>query len=266
VSGLRLRQWAALPCPPRAGPARWASRLVNLASRSRMRKRNGEIRSPGSISRLRLPGSPCAVRVGGHALDVHVPGLHLHDEQHVRAPEEDRVHLEQITRQQPVSFSARERPPGSVHVPRGRRPPPGAQDPPRRRVADLAAEPAQFTVHPAVSAGRVLPRQPRYRVADVLAGPRAAGPVRVGPLAGDQPAVPCQQRARADQPAGMQDGWQRPGRHCQDCPVSPVWLRAGDLPPQPSDFMTEHHERVRASRLMSARTCRSPDRIMTTSR
>jgi hypothetical protein len=82
-------------------------------------------------------------------------------------------------------------PPGSVHVPRGRRPPPGAQDPPHCRFADLVAEPTQLTVHPAVSPGRILPRQPHYQVADVLAGPRAAGPVRVRPLAGDQPTVPC---------------------------------------------------------------------------
>jgi len=149
-----------------------------------------------------LLGSPRAVRAGGHAQDVHVPGLHLHDEQHVQAPEENRVQLEEITRQQPISLSAQERPPGSVHVPRGRRPPPGAQDPPYCHFADLVAEPAQFTVDPAVSPGRILPRQPLYQVADVLAGLRAAGPVRVRPLAGDQPMVPCQQRARADQPAG----------------------------------------------------------------
>ena len=30
-----------------------------------------------------LLGGPCAVRMGGHAQDVHVPGPHLNDEQHV---------------------------------------------------------------------------------------------------------------------------------------------------------------------------------------
>jgi hypothetical protein len=30
-----------------------------------------------------LLGGPRAVRVRGHAEDVHMPGLHLHDEQHV---------------------------------------------------------------------------------------------------------------------------------------------------------------------------------------
>jgi hypothetical protein len=33
--------------------------------------------------------------VGGHAADVHAPGRDLHDEQHVQACEEDRVHVEE---------------------------------------------------------------------------------------------------------------------------------------------------------------------------
>jgi hypothetical protein len=32
-----------------------------------------------------LRGSPSAVRVGGHAQDMHVPGLYLDDEQYVQA-------------------------------------------------------------------------------------------------------------------------------------------------------------------------------------
>jgi hypothetical protein len=56
--------------------------LVNLASRSRIRKRKEPIRSPRSMSRL---------RVNRDAQDVHPAGPHLHDEQHVQALEEDRA-------------------------------------------------------------------------------------------------------------------------------------------------------------------------------
>jgi hypothetical protein len=45
-------------------------------------------------------------------------------------------------------------PPGGIDVPRGRPAPSGAQHPSHRRVADAVAEPAQLTVHPAVSPGR----------------------------------------------------------------------------------------------------------------
>jgi hypothetical protein len=46
-----------------------------------------------------LLDGPCAVGVGGHAEDVHVPGCHLHDEQHVQAPEEDGVDVKEVAGQ-----------------------------------------------------------------------------------------------------------------------------------------------------------------------
>jgi hypothetical protein len=46
-----------------------------------------------------LPGSPSAVRVGGHAQDMHVPGPHLDNEQYIQALEEDRVDVEEIAGQ-----------------------------------------------------------------------------------------------------------------------------------------------------------------------
>ena len=175
--------------------------LVNLASRSRMTKRNGRDPVAEVHDQVAGPlGSPCAVRVGSHAQDVHVPGLYLHDEQHVQALEEDRVDVEEIAGQHAISLSAQERPPGGVHVPRGRCAPPGAQDPSHGRFADLVSEPAQFTVDPAVSPGRVLPRQPQCQSADLLAGARSACPVRVRPLARDQtmPLLVCRKTVYGD--------------------------------------------------------------------
>jgi len=76
-----------------------------------------------------------------HAEDVHVPGPHLHDEQHVQALEEDCVDMKEIAGQQAVCLDAQECPPGGIHVPRGRPVPPSAQDPAHRRFADAVAEP-----------------------------------------------------------------------------------------------------------------------------
>src|SRR6266702_838544 len=49
-----------------------------------------------------LLGGPEAVRMGGQAEDVHPPGRYLHDEQHIEAPEEDRVDMEEIAGQHPM--------------------------------------------------------------------------------------------------------------------------------------------------------------------
>ena len=44
-----------------------------------------------------------------------------------------------------------------------------------RSRADLVTEPGQLAVHPAVSPGRVLPRQPQHQVADLFASGDLAG-------------------------------------------------------------------------------------------
>ena len=92
-----------------------------LVSRSRIRKRKEPVRSPRSTIRLRACWAVQAPSGWADTPeDVHAPGPHLHDEQHVQALEEDRADMEEITGQQAVGLRAQERPPGGVHVPRGR--------------------------------------------------------------------------------------------------------------------------------------------------
>ena len=189
-----------------------------------------------------LLGSPRAIRRGGHTQDVHPPGPHLHDEQHIEASEDDRAGMEEIAGQQAIGLSTQERPPGGAHVPRGRPEPAGAQDPPDGRLADAVTGPAQLAVHPAVSPGRVLPRQPQYQAADLLAGPRPAWPARIRPPACDQPAMPGQHRPRRDEPMGAQHGWKQPGPCRQDRPAGPVRPGLGRLTAEHRDLMTEHHD------------------------
>ena len=69
---------------------------------------------------------------------------------------------------------------------------PGPQDPPHGRLADQVTESAQLAMHPAVSPGGVLLRQPQHQVADLRAGSRTACLARIHPLAADQTTVPGQ--------------------------------------------------------------------------
>jgi len=73
--------------------------LMNLASRSRMRKRKHPVCEVHEQV-AGLLGGPGAVRVGGHAGYLHVPDRDLHDEQDVQTFEEDRAGSEEITGQQ----------------------------------------------------------------------------------------------------------------------------------------------------------------------
>src|ERR1039457_5461965 len=82
-----------------------------------------------------------------------------------------------------------ERPPGGVQMAGCRPVTPGPQDPPHGRLADQVTESAQLAMHPAVSPGGVLLRQPQHQVADLRAGSRTACLARKRPLAADQTTV-----------------------------------------------------------------------------
>ena len=120
------------------------------------------------------------------------------------------------------------------------------------RRADVVTEPGEFPVHPAVP-------QAGFSRTAAAPGPgspgwsRAPWPIRIGPCAWDQAAVPGQQRSWRDEPLGSQRRWQQPGQRGQDRPVGPVRLRPGDLTPQHRHLVPEHHDLRILGRLAAAR-------------
>jgi hypothetical protein len=160
--------------------------------------------------------------------------------------------VKEVARQQALRLGAQEPPPGGIHTTRSRPVAPRAEDPPHGRLAQMMAEAGQLAVHPAVSPGRVLPCQPQHQVADLRASPRAAWPVRVGPLAGEETAVPGQEGSRRDQPTTTQRGWQQPGKCRQDRPVGPVRPGPGDLAAQRHHLVPQRHDLYVLGRLASA--------------
>jgi hypothetical protein len=128
----------------------------------------------------------------------------------------------------------------------------GAEDPPDGCRAEVVAEPREFAVHTAVAPGGVLPGQPQDQVADLLAGRRAAGLARVGPLALDEAAVPGEQRARRDQAMAAQPGGQQAGQRGQDRAVGPVEPGPGDLAAQDGDLVAEDQDLGVLRRLAAA--------------
>src|SRR5262249_34077737 len=123
---------------------------VNLVSRSRMRNRNWPIPAGEVHDQVAgLLGSRGAVGVLCHSEDVQSLGRDLHDEQHVYALEEDRVHGEEVARQQALCLGAQDPPPGGIQAARSGPAASGAEDPPDGRRADAVAEAGQLAVYPA---------------------------------------------------------------------------------------------------------------------
>jgi hypothetical protein len=86
---------------------------MNLPSRSRIRNLKRPARSPRSVRQVAgLLDGPGAGRVGGDAEDVHGPGLDLHHEQDVQAPEDDGVDVQEVAGQDPGGLASQELPPG----------------------------------------------------------------------------------------------------------------------------------------------------------
>jgi hypothetical protein len=77
---------------------------------------------------------------------------------------------------------------------------------------------------------------------DLRADWRAARPVRIGPLPGDQAAVPVQHSTWGDQPVRPQAPGQEPDQRGKDRAVGPVQARPGMGATQHRNLMPQHEQ------------------------
>ena len=92
------------------------------------------------------------------------------------------------------------------------------------------AELEQLALDPLVSPAAALSGEPLDQRGDLGADQRPPDPVRIGPLPGDQAAVPSQDGAGRDQPVYPQPCRQEPDQRGEDRAVGPVqpgpgWVR-----------------------------------------
>jgi hypothetical protein len=131
-----------------------------MVSRSRMSKRNWEIRSPSCISRFR---AACAVQaVVGCAVTPRIwtrRAADLHHEQDVEPAQAKGVEVEEVRGPQARCLRAQEGAPTGIRLPRrGADAGPG-EDAPDRPRADVVAKLGEFALYPAMSPTWVLSRQ-----------------------------------------------------------------------------------------------------------
>src|SRR4029450_104176 len=148
----------------------------------------------------RLLGDPGAIGVGGDPGQVNPSGVQFDEEQHVQPFEPHGVDGEEVAGEDPGGLLTQKRPPGRTRAPRGRVEAVAAQRFADRGGRDLYAEVEQLTLDPLVAPGGVLGGQTDDQLLDLrVERGTPASTMRVGPGAGDQPAVPAQQRLRLDQ-------------------------------------------------------------------
>jgi hypothetical protein len=138
----------------------------------------------------------------------------------------------------PGGLLAQERPLGGGHPPgRGIQPVP-TQDGADGSGGDLDAEALEFPLDPLVAPARVLPGQADDQLLHVIVQRWSSGlMVRVRPGAGDQAAVPAQQRLRPDEEAG-------PAAPGQDAADRGEQRPVGGLELGPRRLAAQHRELV----------------------
>ena len=191
-----------------------------------------------------LLGGPRPVRMRGHPEDVHVAAADLHHEQAVQAAERHRaVHVEEIDGQHRRGLRVQELPPVRIGVPfRRGRDPQRLEDPADRGRADPMAELEQLALDPLVAPAVILAGEPPDQHGDLGADRRPSRPVRIGPLAGGEAAVPAKHGTRGDQPVGPQALGQEPDQRGEDRAVGPVQPGPRSGAAQHGDLMPQHQQ------------------------
>src|ERR1019366_1224621 len=108
--------------------------------------------------------------------------------------------------------------------------------------ADPVAELEQLALDPLVSPAVVFGGEPPGERSDLCADGWPASPVRVGPLPGDQAAVPPEYGPGCHQPVGPQPGWQDPDQGGEDRAVGPVQPGPRTGTAQYRDLMPHHQQ------------------------
>jgi hypothetical protein len=116
------------------------------------------------------------------------------------------------------------------------------EDPPDRGGTDPVAEAEQFALDSLVAPAGIVSGHLLNQGGNGRVDRRPAGPVREGPVAGDQPSMPPQDRGRGDQPVCLQRPGEEPGQRGEHRPVGPVQPRLWVLPAQDRVLVTKNQD------------------------
>ena len=106
----------------------------------------------------------------------------------------------------------------------------------------MVAELEQLALDPLITPSAVLCGEPSDQRGDLCTDWWPACAVRIGPLPGDQAAVPPQDGTGGDQPVPPQPCWQEPDQRGEDCAVGPVEPGPRMGPAQHSEFVPKHQQ------------------------
>src|ERR1035437_3041827 len=186
---------------------------------------------------------PWAVRVGGGSEDVHDAALHFDDEQHVVAPQKDRVDVEEVRGHNALGLGGEELGPGWALSPGCRWETVAAQHGRDARLRHADAELLQLADDAEITPPGVVPSQAADQLHGLFGKTRTTwSAVRVGPALLDQRAVPAQDRLWADEERSPVFSRNKTGQEGDEGTVGPGESGTGDLPAQHGQLVAEYED------------------------
>jgi hypothetical protein len=157
---------------------------------------------------------------------VHPPAAELDDEQHIQAPQEDRVDREEVASHDPGGLLAQNRPPARCSASGRRVKTVAAQHPPDRAGRHPPAKTEQLTVDPLVAPSGILAGKPYDPLLHLLGHRRTSpGGGRVGPAPAHHAPAPAQQRLRPHAEHRPTRAWKQTAQRREHRTI--LWLQAG---------------------------------------
>src|ERR1035441_1713189 len=174
---------------------------------------------------------PWVIGIGGGTEDVDDASLQFDDEQHVVAPQEDRVDVEEVRGHNALGLGGAELGPRWALSPGCRWETVAAQHGRDARHRHADAELLQLADDAEITPPGVLPSQAADQIHGLFGKTRTTwSAVRVGPALLDQRAVPSQDRLWADEERSPRIGRTQAGQEGDEGTVGPSEAGTGDLP------------------------------------
>src|SRR5665647_1979322 len=186
---------------------------------------------------------PWAVRVGGGSEDMHDAALHFDDEQHVVAPQKDRVDVEEVRGNNALGLGGEELGPRWALSPGCRWETVAAQHGRDARLRHADAELLQLADDAEITPPGILPSQAADQLHGLFGKTRTTwSAVRVGPALLDQRAVPAQDRLWADEERSPVFSRNKTGQEGDEGTVGPGEAGTGDLAVQHGQLVAEYED------------------------
>ena len=181
--------------------------------------------------------------MGGDVENIHPPPIDLNHEQHVEAPQRNRVDDKEVRGQNALGLDTQELAPGRTRASRRGRETMAVKNGGDARLGDCDAKLLELTHDAEVAPARVLPCQAKDQVDGLLdQGRTARPPTGVSPVPTNEGSMPAKDRLGRDEEACPPLTRHEAGQGAYDRSIRPGEAGPADLPAEHDQLVAQHRD------------------------